>query len=247
MVRWRRADLRDRVLREFGVTVHERTVGKWLGEHGYCRLSVRPQHPKSDPAAQQAFKDDFADLVRATIPPEAAGKPVEIWWQDEARVGQQGTLTRVWARRGTRPRALRDQRRNSAYLFGAVCPERDTGAAIIMPQANTEAMNEHLAEISRCVTEGAYAVLVVDGAGWHTASRLVVPHNLGLLQLPTYAPEPNPTETSWEYLRGNFLSHVVYASYAAVVAACSQAWNRLVATPGRIRSIATRRWAQVKV
>ena len=86
VVRWRRADLRDRVLREFGVTVHERTVGKWLGQHGYCRLSVRPQHPKSDPAAQQAFKDDFADLVRATIPPEAAGKPVEIWWQDEARI-----------------------------------------------------------------------------------------------------------------------------------------------------------------
>ena len=77
-----------------------------------------------------------------------------------------------------------------------------------MPQANTEAMNEHLAEISRCVTAGAYAVLVVDGAGWHTASRLVVPHNLGLLQLPTYAPELNPTETIWEYLRGNFLSHV---------------------------------------
>ena len=247
VVRWRRADLRDRVLREFGVTVHERTVGKWLGRHGYCRLSVRPQHPKSDPAAQQAFKDDFAGLVRATIPPEAAGKPVEIRWQDEARVGQQGTLTRVWARRGTRPRALRGQRRNSAHLFGAVCPERDTGAAIIMPQANTEAMNEHLAEISRGVTEGAYAVLVVDGAGWHTASRLVVPHNLGLLQLPTYAPELNPAETIWEYLRGNFLSHVVYASYAAVVAACSQAWNRLVATPGRIRSIATRRWAQVKV
>ena len=48
VVRWRRADLRDRVLREFGVTVHERTVGKWLGQHGYCRLSVRPQHPKSD-------------------------------------------------------------------------------------------------------------------------------------------------------------------------------------------------------
>ena len=169
VVRRRRADLRDRVLREFGVTVRERTVGKWLGQHGYCRLSVRRQHPKSDPAAQQAVKDDFADLVRATIPPEAAGKQVEIWWQDEARVGQQGTLTRVWARRGTRPRALRDQRRNSAYLFGAVCPERDTGAAIIMPQANTEAMNEHLAEISRCVTEGDYADLVVNGAVWHVA------------------------------------------------------------------------------
>ena len=76
---------------------------------------------------------------------------------------------------------------------------------------------------------------------------LVVPHNLGLLRLPAYAPELNPTETIWEYLRGNFLSHIVYPSYAAAVDACSRAWNWLVATPGRIRSIATRRWAQVKV
>ena len=185
--------------------------------------------------------------MRTTIPPEAANKPLEIWWQDEARVGQQGTLTRIWAKRGSRPRAMRDQRRNSAYLFGAVCPERDTGAAIIMPQANTEAMNEHLAEISRCVSEGAYAVLIIDGAGWHIASRLVVPHNIGLLKLPPYAPELNPTENIWEYLRGNFLSHVVYDSYDAVVAACRKAWKRLIATPGRIRSIATRRWAQINV
>jgi transposase len=247
VVRWRRVDLRDRILREFGVTLHERTVGKMLEKHNYCRLSVRPQHPKSDPAAQDVFKTDFADLVRATIPSEAAGKPLEIWWQDEARVGQQGTLTRVWAKRGTRPRAMRDQRRNSAYLFGAVCPERDTGAAIIMPQANTEAMNQHLAEISCCVTERAYAVLIVDGAGWHTASRLVVPHNIGLLKLPPYAPELNPAENIWEYLRGNFLSHVVYDSYQTVVAACRKAWKRLLDTPNRIRSIATRDWAQVNL
>ena len=68
---------------------------------------------------------------------------------DEARVGQQGTLTRVWASRGTRPRAVRDHRRNSVYLFGAVCPERGTGAAVVLPLVNVEAMNVHLAEISR--------------------------------------------------------------------------------------------------
>jgi len=190
VVRWRRVDLWDRILREFDVTLHERTVGKLLDKHDYRRLSVRPQHPESDPAAQEAFKKHFADLVCATIPPEAAGKPIEIWWQDEARVGQQGTLTRIWAKWGTRPRAMRDQRRNSAYLFGAVCAERDTGAAIIMPQANTEAMNAHLTEISCCVTEGSYAVLIVDGAGRHTSSHLVVPPNIGLLKLPPYAPEP---------------------------------------------------------
>ncbi len=66
---------------------------------------------------------------------------------DEARVGQQGTLTRVWAPRGTRPRALRDHRRNSAYLFGAVCPERGIGAAVALPHGNVEAMTIHLAEM----------------------------------------------------------------------------------------------------
>ena len=65
--------------------------------------------------------------------PRHAGKPLELWWQDEARVGQQGTLTYIWAHRGSRPRAPRDQRHRSAYLFGAVCPDRATGAALVLP------------------------------------------------------------------------------------------------------------------
>src|SRR6476646_7620145 len=98
--------------------------------------------------------------MTAALPPEAAGKPVEIWFTDEARVGQQGTITRVWAKRGSRPRAARDRRYEWAYLFGAICPERSTGAAIIMPEVNIEPMDEHLAEISRRVSVGAIALLV---------------------------------------------------------------------------------------
>jgi hypothetical protein len=102
--------------------------------------------------------------MTAALPPEAAGKPVEVWFTDEARIGQQGTITRVWARRGSRPRAWRDRRYEWAYLFGAICPERSIGAAIIMPEVNVEAMNEHLAIISQCVSAGAIAVLILDGA-----------------------------------------------------------------------------------
>jgi anti-sigma factor RsiW len=58
-------------------------------------------------------------------------------------------LTRIWAERGSRPRAPRDQRYDWAYLFGAVCPARDAGAALVLPVADGEAMNLHLAEISR--------------------------------------------------------------------------------------------------
>jgi len=77
--------------------------------------------------------------------------------------------------RGTRPRALRDHRRNSAYLSGAVCPERGIGAAVVLPHVNVEAMTIHLAEISRNVTRGAHAVLVLDQAGWHTSPKPMCP------------------------------------------------------------------------
>lgn len=251
IVRWRRVDLRDKIKAKFGVTMHERTVGKLLRKLEFRRLSVRPQHPKSDPAAQEAFKNSFNDRLCAAVVDHLSGKPIEVpielWFQDEARVGQQGTLTRIWAKRGTRPRAVRDHRFTSAYLFGAVCPERGTGAAVIMPKVNLEAMMEHLAEISRCVGVGAIAVLVLDGASWHSSAKLIVPDNIVLLPLPAYSPELNPAENIWEFIRSNYLSHRVFNSYEAIVNACVDAWNKLMKLPATITSIASRDWAKVNI
>jgi DDE superfamily endonuclease len=182
--------------------------------------------------------------VAGALPEHARGKPVEVWFQDEARVGQQGTLTRVWARRGTRPRAPRDRRYAWAYLFGAVCPERAVGAALVLPYADTEATGLHLAEIGRHVAPGAHAVVVLDGAGWHGAGDLAVPGNLTLLPLPRYSPELNPVENVWEYLRQNKLGHRVWPDYEAIVATCCDAWNWLVAAPDRLASITRREWAK---
>jgi len=66
-----------------------------------------------------------------------------------------------------------------------------------------------------------------------------------LLRLPPYAPEPNPIENIWEYLRGNKLSMIVWNSYDAIIEACRDAWNWLMSDPSRIRSITTRPWASV--
>ena len=175
----------------------------------------------------------------------AAGTPIEVWHQDEARVGQQGTLTYVWAETGSRPEALKDLRYQWAYLFGAVCAERGVGAGLVLPYANTQAMSLHLAEISRNVAPGAHAIVVLDGAGWHkTGGRLRVPGNVSLLHLPPYSPELNPVEAIWEYLRGNTLSNRVFANYDAVVDACCNAWNWLMEAPDRVRSITTRSWVK---
>jgi hypothetical protein len=156
-------------------------------------------------------------------------------------------LTRIWARRGSRPRAPRDRGYTSAYIFGAVCPDRCIGAALVMPEVNLEAMEAHLAEISRRVTAGAHAVLVLDGAAWHTSPNLRVPDNISLLPLPRYSPELNPVENVWEFLRANFLSHRVWDGSDAIVDACCDAWNKLMRMPEQIASITTRAWAQVRI
>jgi hypothetical protein len=153
------------------------------------------------------------------------GKSIEIWFQDEARLGQKNGLTRLWAKKGTRPRQpadqryqnayLRprqpaDQRYQNAYLYGAICPAHGKGAALMLPWANTQAMQMHPDEISRHVarkahgvvlmdragwhTTGKLGVVLMDRAGWHTTGKLKVPGNLTIILLPPRSPELNPVE-----------------------------------------------------
>lgn len=171
--------------------------------------------------------------------------PIEVWFQDEMRVGQKNGMVYQWAPKGTRPRQPCDQRYASAYLFGAICPARDKGAAIVVPYANTFAMQKHLEEISLAVAPGAHAVLILDKAAWHTTPNLAVPTNISLLPLPPKSPELNPTENIWQYLRQTWLSNRVFETFETIVDACCQAWNRLLAETGRIVTIATRTWAKI--
>lgn len=152
---------------------------------------------------------------------------VEVWFQDEARIGQQGTLTTRWAERGSRPTAVKQTEYEWAYLFGAVNPLTGASSAMIAPTVNTDYMNAHLQFISQAADGDVHVVLVLDGAGWHVASELKVPPNITLLPLPPYSPELNPIERVWAYLRSHYLSNRVYLDYDDLFAACAQAWNRL--------------------
>jgi transposase len=166
-----------------------------------------------------------------------------VWWQDEARVGQKNSITRRWAKRGTRPSAPKDQRTKSAYLFGAICPKDGKGAGLVMPRCDTSAMNLHLIEISKAVAPNAHAVLLLDQAGWHTTKNLAVPANITLLPLPPRCPELNPQENVWQFIRENWLSNRIFSSYDDILDHCCDAWNKLVDQPWRIMSIGLRDWA----
>lgn len=172
--------------------------------------------------------------------PEAAR--VELWFADQARIGQKGRTTHVWYRKGVRPRGVREQRFASVRLFGAVRPERGTGVALVPPEVSTVAMNLFLAELARAVPSGTHAVLVPDRAGWHLSADLAVPTNLTLVHLPPYSPELNPIGKVWQHLRDRHLSHRVLAGYEAGLDAACQAWNAVRAGPDRLRSLTSFPW-----
>ncbi len=111
-----------------------------------------------------------------------------------------------------------------------------------MPYCNTQAMQLHLAEISRHVEPGAHAIVILDQAGWHTTEKLVAPANLTLVCLPPKCPELNPAENVWQFLRQRFLSNRVFRDYQHIVDACTDAWNALIEQPWRIMLIGLRKW-----
>jgi hypothetical protein len=149
---------------------------------------------------------------------------IEIWFADEARIGQKNKITRRWAKRGTRPSAPKDQRTASAYIFGAICPAEGKGAGLVLPRCTTEGMTLHLKEISQAVTPGAHALVLVDQAGWHQSKKLVVPANITLMPLPAKAPELNPVENIWQFLRENWISNRIFSSYGDIVRHITRRW-----------------------
>lgn len=152
---------------------------------------------------------------------------VEVWFQDEARIGQQGTLTNVWAPRGSRPTAVKQTEYDWVYVFAAVNPLTGASSALIAPTVNTRYMNEHLRFISEEAGPDVQVVLVLDQAGWHVSKSLKLPPNITLLCLPPYSPELNPVERIWGFLRRHYLSNRVYKDYDELMAATTDSWNRL--------------------
>lgn len=150
-------------------------------------------------------------------------------------------MTRIWAEKGTRPRVVRQQQFEYAYIFGAVCPARGEAVGLVMPSVNIAAMQLHIDAISAQIPEGRHALLIVDGAGWH--SDKLTCHNITLLKLPPYSPELNPVEQIWQELKQKWLSNRAYTNYEGIVDACCKAWNHFAEDSDWITRLCSRQWA----
>ena len=136
----------------------------------------------------------------------------------------------MWAKKGTRPRALKQQQFTYTYIYGAVCPSTEQAVGLVLPYANTTCMSLHIDEIARSVPEGRHALVIMDGAGWHQAFH--ARSNVSVLKIPPYSPELNPCEQIWQYIKDkpNYHSSQAYFQELFRHGRCpetdiSQSWN----------------------
>jgi len=170
---------------------------------------------------------------------------VDVWFQDEARFGQQNTTTRIWATKGSRPLAIKQQQFEYAYFFGAVCPANGATEALITPIMNKNIMREHLALISKRTESGRHAVLVVDGASWHQVYLADEFDNLTIIKLPPYSPELNPMEQVWQWMRQHELANRCFKNYDDIVEQCSRAWKVFISDVERVKNLCWRDWIKL--
>ena len=173
------------------------------------------------------------EAVRA----DHARQRVEVWFQDEARFGQKGTLTRVWAKTGSRPRAVRQTQYDYLYVLAGVCPQSGHSVGLLAPYLDTHIVNQFLAQFAQELTPGVHAVLIWDQAGFHTAKALKVPPNITLMELPPYSPELNPVENLWHYLRSHYWSNRAYPNYESLMQAATHAWRQTCLNPETIKTV----------
>jgi len=152
---------------------------------------------------------------------------------------QIGTICREFEcyQRGKRPRMVKNQRYRSAYIFGAVCPARDTGTALVITHVSITAMNLLLEEVASQLPRGTHAVMLIDIVGWPTSGKIGMPANISLLILPPYSPALNGIEPVLQYFRDRYLSERLFTRTSEIIDACCDVGKRLIEEPGRIRSL----------
>lgn len=232
----RGADMQRILQQEFGVWRCLSAVYCLLHRLGYSYLRPRPRHHKADPEAQAAFLAQLPQRL-AEIRVAHPDKRVLVFFQDESRFGQQGTTTNVWARRGSRPGAARQTEYEYLWVLGTVCPETGQAEGLLSPRLNTDVINIFLREFSAALSPDEHAIILWDGAGFHTSKRLCVPENLTPIQLPAYSPEFNPIENLWHYLKSHYWSNHVHDNYEALETAAIDAWHHAVLDPELIKSV----------
>jgi hypothetical protein len=161
-------------------------------------------------------------------------------FQDEARFGRISDIRRCWCPKPTRPfcHSMVTQEYTFAYAAVSVDGELDS---LILPHVNTDCMQIFLDEVALRHPQDRI-IMILDGAGWHTAGALTLPDNMMLVPLPPYAPELNPTEHVWDELREKYFHNRVFQSIDSLEDHLEASLRALECDKERVRSIVAWPW-----
>lgn len=142
-------------------------------------------------------------MIVEEIKKEHPDREVEVWAEDEARLGLQPVIRRMWAPKGKRPKAVNYRKYEWLYAYAFVRPEDGTTHWLLLPTVNTECMNIALKTFSEEMDPDGkkLIVLLMDQAGFHTGKDLEVPEGIRIESLPPYTPELQPVECLWPLLK----------------------------------------------
>ncbi|WP_397570098.1 IS630 family transposase [Schlesneria sp. T3-172] len=234
-------DLQRILQQEFGCVRSLSSIYWLLHRLGYSYLRPRPKHYKANPQVMQEFQTGLKEQIQQ-IQAAQPDKKLRIYFQDEARFGQQGTTTNVWAPTGSRPQVVRQTEYQYLWVLGTVCPQTGHAEGLLSPRLNTAVINVFLKQFSTRIPKDEHAVMIWDGAGFHRSGTLRVPQNITLIRLPAYSPELNPIENLWHYLKSHHWSNRAYPDYPALEAASQEAWRASVLDPELMKTVCAAPW-----
>ena len=168
---------------------------------------------------------------------------VELWAEDEARLGLKPLMRRVWAPVGSRPVARAKRGYEWTYLYGFVRPESGEAYWLILPTVSVELFSMALSEFAKAlgVGENKRVLLVVDRAGWHTGGEVEVPEGIHLEFLPSGSPELQPAERLWP-LTNEALANRLFEEIGELEEALVKRCVQLLEQPEIIRDLINYHW-----
>ena len=108
---------------------------------------------------------------------------------------------------------------------------------MISPCLNAGVINIFLDQFSKEIAADEHAVLIWDRAGFHTSTKLKIPANVSIVELPPDSPELNPIENLWHYLKSHAWSNSVYEDYKALEEKAVESWRKVAMNEELMKSV----------
>lgn len=169
-------------------------------------------------------------------------RPLKLFFQDEARFGRISDLFSCLAPDGVRPVIQAQIIRQYTHIFGAVCPNDGESFSLILPYADSGAMEIFLGELSRQYSQYRL-VLVMDQAAWHRTSNLMKFENIRIIYQPPHSPELKPVEHLWEHIREKFLRNAYWTSMELLESTLEEILIKVEKSKAIIQSLVGFHWA----